>query len=70
MTLGSSYFQSYARTISFAIARADFAAGRDTATTTNFSDKRAQSHVDLIPSGPISEHRSHSSFGADQQNVI
>ena len=50
MTIGSSYFCSYARTISFAIARGHFAIGDDASTSTGAGEKRASSSIDHVSS--------------------
>ena len=55
MTIGSSYFCSYARTISFAIARGRFDVGHDASASTVASEKRAPSSIALAPSGLAAE---------------
>lgn len=55
MTIGSSYFCSYARTISFAIARGRFDVGHDASTAPGASEKRAPSSIALVSSGLAAE---------------
>ena len=69
MTIGSSYFCSYARTISFAIARGHFAIGNDASTSTGAGEKRASSSIDLVSSELAAENRQ-SSLVTEMLRVI
>ena len=56
MTIGSSYFCSYARTISFAIARGRFAEGNSPSTSTGAGEIGVQSFTSLVSSKPATEN--------------
>ena len=56
MTIGSSYFCSYARTITFAIARGHFAEGNSPSTSTGAGEIRVQSSTNLVSSELAAEN--------------
>ena len=70
MTIGSNYFRSYARNISFAIATANFAARNDPAVSDASGDRRALAPIARSRSKLELESGTHSSSVTNAQDVI